>query len=189
MVAAAPPGPWAAPPEDAGSQSPRHGDGPETGDEATDTFRLIYKSTACFERAAMLEPRNLPALLLSARCRNAELGITGVLIYTGARFLQVLEGRRGAVTHVFERLLVDRRHRSVSVIEMGEAEGRHFAGWSMGFLGTSRGVEAKLDAAAGTIAGLETDPARRMDLLRTTLLLIADAPISLLWRDRVSGEG
>lgn len=151
-------------------------------------FRLIYKSTARFEPRDMLEPRNLPAILLSARCRNAELGLSGVLVYTGSGFLQVLEGGRSEVMAVFERLLVDRRHRSLSVIEMGEAEERRFEGWSMGFLGMSQSVEAQLEAGAGPIAGLESDPVRRGDLLRTTLLLIVDAPISLLWRAGPAGE-
>jgi hypothetical protein len=146
-------------------------------------FRLIYKSAARHEAEEMFRPSNLPAILHVSRRRNAEYGLSGVLVYTGTGFLQVLEGSQPDVLAVFERLLVDRRHRSVSVIEMGETERRLFASWSMGFLGASPEVDARLDAAAGPLPGLERDAARRVELLRAILLLLVDAPISLLWRE------
>ncbi len=146
-------------------------------------FRLIYKSAARHEAEEMLRPPNLPAILEVSRRRNAELGLTGVLVYTGNGFLQVLEGRQTDVLAVFERLLVDRRHRSVSVIEMGETERRLFGSWSMGFLGASPDVDARLEDAIGPAPGLERDALRRIELLRATLLLLVDAPISLLWRE------
>lgn len=146
-------------------------------------FRLIYKSAARHEAEEMFRPSNLPAILAASRRRNGEHGLSGVLVYTGAGFLQVLEGDRAEVLGVFERLLVDRRHRSVSVIEMGETERHLFGGWSMGFLGASPEIDARLEAAIGPVSGLERDPARRVELLRATLLLLVDAPISLLWRE------
>ncbi|AWN37990.1 BLUF domain-containing protein [Methylobacterium radiodurans] len=146
-------------------------------------FRLIYKSAARHEAEEMFRAPNLPAILESSRRRNGEHGISGVLVYTGTGFLQVLEGGQVEVLAVFERLLVDRRHRSVSVIEMGEAERRLFGTWSMGFLGASPEADARLEAALGPVSGLERDPVRRVELLRSTLLLLVDAPISLLWRE------
>ncbi len=146
-------------------------------------FRLIYKSAARHEAEEMFRPPNLPAILEASRRRNGEVGLTGVLVYTGNGFLQVLEGGQAEVLGVFERLLVDRRHRSISVIEMGETERRLFGCWSMGFLGASPEADARLEAALGPLPGLERDPARRVELLRATLLLLVDAPISLLWRE------
>ena len=146
-------------------------------------FRLIYKSAARYAAEEMFRPSNLPAILQASRRRNGAHGLSGVLVYTGTGFLQVLEGDRAEVLGMFERLLVDRRHRSVSVIEMGETERRSFGGWTMGFLGASPEIDARLEAAIGSVSGLERDPTRRIDLLRATLLLLVDAPISLLWRE------
>ncbi len=43
----------------------------------------------------------LQSILDVARARNAELGITGMLVYSNARFLQVLEGEPGPLDALY----------------------------------------------------------------------------------------
>ncbi|GJE02896.1 BLUF domain-containing protein [Methylobacterium isbiliense] len=145
---------------------------------AEDLFRIVYKSTAAHPAEVMLGKGHVAAILDTARRRNARAGITGVLVYTGIGFLQVLEGPRREVQEVFESILVDRRHHTLSVIEMSFAEARQFPGWAMSCLGASPDLDRALNSA-GQSAGLAGEPASLVELLRRTLMILVDSPISL----------
>ncbi|RVU13860.1 BLUF domain-containing protein [Methylobacterium oryzihabitans] len=147
----------------------------------TDIFRIIYKSTAAHPAPVMLGQGHVAAILRASRRRNAATGVSGVLVYTGAGFLQVLEGSRPAVQTVFETLLVDRRHHTLSVIEMDLVPARRFGGWAMAFLGGSAEVERGLNAGGGPALGVIGDAPAAADLLREVLMLLVDSPISLPW--------
>lgn len=92
-------------------------------------YRLVYVSAAVGSptRADLL------ALLAKAREKNHRLGITGLLLFKDGDFIQLLEGERPAVREVFDAIQADPRHSGVIVLLEGEAEGRLFADWSMGF--------------------------------------------------------
>ena len=76
---------------------------------------------------------DLLALLAKAREKNHRLGITGLLLYKDGDFIQLLEGDRPAVRAVFDAIKADPRHSGVIELLEGEAHGRLFADWSMGF--------------------------------------------------------
>ena len=107
-------------------------------------YRLLYVSFAVdgFD----LE-RNL-AILKTARERNRERGITGVLLSRDALFLQVLEGPESAVRTAFEEIRRDPRHQCVVVLADYRTSGRLFPGWEMGFYHMSA-IQAQ--AGAGLI--------------------------------------
>jgi len=67
-----------------------------------------------------------------ARRNNPELGITGVLCHGGEVFLQVLEGGREPVKALYNRIVCDRRHRQVTLLQYEEILERRFGGWTMG---------------------------------------------------------
>jgi len=46
-------------------------------------------------------------------------------------YLQVLEGERNAVHRLYAKLVVDRRHDDVVMLQLEEIEDRRFPGWSM----------------------------------------------------------
>ncbi|WBU37494.1 BLUF domain-containing protein [Homoserinibacter sp. YIM 151385] len=75
----------------------------------------------------------LDALLRTSRAANAERRITGMLLYRGGRFVQVLEGPRRAVLELLDRIRDDERHSDVRVLIDGPIAGRDFDNWSMGF--------------------------------------------------------
>ena len=90
--------------------------------------RLLYAS-----RAADPAPDGLiEAIVQQARRNNPELGITGVLCHGGDSFLQVLEGGREPVNALYNRIVCDRRHRQVTLLNYEEIVERRFAGWTMG---------------------------------------------------------
>jgi len=91
--------------------------------------QLIYTSHA----TRPLSDADLTALLQWSRERNAEQGITGVLLYGNERFVQVLEGQVAALAELYGRLLRDSRHHTVTRLAYGPIAARRFTQWSMAF--------------------------------------------------------
>src|SRR6266853_3200516 len=96
--------------------------------------RLLYVSRA----AERMPDGMVEAILQQARRNNPELGITGVLCYAGEIFLQVLEGGRDPVNALYNRIVCDRRHRQVTLLNYEEILERRFAGWTMGQVNLSK---------------------------------------------------
>lgn len=92
-------------------------------------FHLVYVSsaTAPFSDADLLE------LLKRSRANNTAIHITGMLLYEGGNFMQVLEGDKSAVEKVHARISRDPRHRGLMTLLKGEIPQRSFSDWSMGF--------------------------------------------------------
>lgn len=88
----------------------------------------------------------LSTLVALARQRNAELGVTGMLMYLSQSFFQVLEGPEELVLPLAERIAEDARHRDVERVLEQQVTGRTFPDWSMGL---ARLDGAELDALAG----------------------------------------
>jgi Sensors of blue-light using FAD len=74
--------------------------------DAGDVFSLLYlsQSTIPFSK------QDLRELLTKSRENNSQLGITGMLLFKGGNFLQVLEGRQETVMSLYERISRDSRH-------------------------------------------------------------------------------
>lgn len=66
---------------------------------------------------------------------NAERAISGVLLYGGGRFLQLLEGEAQAVKDLYRnRIVPDPRHEDCCVLLDEPCNTRLFPYWSMGWL-------------------------------------------------------
>lgn len=92
--------------------------------------RIIYVSRA----TCRVEAEGINAILTTARHNNISLGITGVLAFQDGGFLQVLEGPEPEVQGLFTRILADRRHESVILVERAAISERVFSGWAMGWI-------------------------------------------------------
>lgn len=90
-------------------------------------YFLLYVS----EAVTPLSPAQLDKLLQRTRRNNGETGITGCLLYENERFMQMLEGERGAVLATFERIRESALHARVRVVMQGPARRRIFTHWSM----------------------------------------------------------
>lgn len=75
----------------------------------------------------------LVELLTKARANNEARGLTGMLLYRGGNFMQVLEGPSEIVAATIERIRDDKRHRDLTVIADRLRPSRDFAQWQMGF--------------------------------------------------------
>ncbi len=91
--------------------------------------RVIYVSTAnhAVDASALQD-------ILEASVRNNEpSGLTGMLLYAGGSFMQVLEGEEEAVDATLARVHRDPRHSDVFEIDRSPIDERAFANWRMGF--------------------------------------------------------
>ena len=75
--------------------------------------------------------RILAAIHQTARHLNALDGISGLLLFDGSRFLQIVEGVEGAIDNLVERLRMDARHSAFEVRDERYVERRSFPDWSM----------------------------------------------------------
>jgi uncharacterized membrane protein (DUF373 family) len=80
-----------------------------------------------------LTTRELLALLQSCREHNAANGVTGMLLYGNATFLQVLEGEERVIDDLVERIRKDPRHTDLRILHRNTIERRQYSDWSMGF--------------------------------------------------------
>ena len=64
---------------------------------------------------------------------NAEINVTGMLLYVNGNFLQLLEGRQEDVKALFyDRIALDKRHSGAFVLWQSEVSERVFPDWAMG---------------------------------------------------------
>jgi hypothetical protein len=91
-------------------------------------YRAIYGSRS---KAGELNKDELQTMVEDADAHNAQVGITGALIKIGDIFLQVLEGDRTALTKLLTKILIDKRHSEIQLIEMVPILKRDFHLWGM----------------------------------------------------------
>ena len=88
---------------------------------------LTYTSLARLD----LETEDLESIHRTAREVNAFEGITGLLIFNGTHFLQIVEGDTNAIDDLLERLRRDPRHNGLEVRDERMIDERSFPDWNM----------------------------------------------------------
>ena len=135
---------------------------------------MQLKSLAYTSRARLdLADDDLHDIHREARRLNALDGISGILVFDGARFLQIVEGAPDAVDSLVERLRRDPRHSAFEVRDEREVAERSFPDWSMELVRVSAGYLAARDEL-GTSLPASVAPAVRDLALRMSQEL-ADA--------------
>lgn len=132
-------------------------------------FTLTYVSSAVrpFSEAELAE------LLAHSRRNNAELDVTGMLLYKDGNFMQVLEGEEDAVRGLYARISDDPRHTGDIVIRKAATDFRDFPDWTMAFrnldLPETRSTPGYSDFLDAPLTGKEFsgDPSRSQKLLLT----------------------
>jgi lipopolysaccharide biosynthesis regulator YciM len=76
---------------------------------------------------------DLNDILSTARNRNAQVNVTGMLLYHDGNFMQALEGPEAAVMVLYERIQKDPRHKAVTTLMKRPCLERQFSEWEMGF--------------------------------------------------------
>ena len=91
---------------------------------------LMYGSTATHP----MSEKELLEILEVSRRNNGKDNVTGMLLYGGGNFLQVLEGEEADVMALYQKIGRDLRHHHVSMISNRTVRERHFGDWQMGFV-------------------------------------------------------
>jgi hypothetical protein len=103
-------------------------------------YQILYRSRA----TARPTVADLQHLLHQARTHNADAGITGLLLYSDGRYVQVLEGPEDEVRAVYARILRDPRHTQVVTVSEGLGPARRFPDWHMALGNVARPAVARL---------------------------------------------
>lgn len=116
--------------------------------------RLIYVSDAVGDAAASL--LGLVEILGISERNNRRDELTGVLLRHDGRFLQAVEGRRGDIDRLMDRLHRDPRHANLRLLSDQPVSGRLFGDWAMGRADVTPAMSALL--GSDDLAGIS--PAR-----------------------------
>lgn len=93
--------------------------------------RIVYTSQSATDFSA----GSLGALAGKAAAHNESVGITGVLLFGGGRFLQLLEGDGDRIESLYrDKIMRDRRHTGCEVLLRESGRERLCPNWSMGCL-------------------------------------------------------
>jgi Sensors of blue-light using FAD len=95
---------------------------------------IVYVSTAL----PGLSTEQLEELLITARERNLEMGVTGVLLFSGTEFMQCFEGSEQGVQDVYARIRASRQHHDICELMNGPVLRRGFKDWQMGYAQATR---------------------------------------------------
>ena len=78
--------------------------------------------------------------------RNAGDGVTGVMLYNGVNFLQLIEGEAAIIDTCYARIQRDPRHSGVVTLRDEAIVEREFPGWAMRYSLVEQPVENTLKA-------------------------------------------
>ncbi len=88
--------------------------------------QYLYLSTA-----RGLSREDVETIIATSEANNAQNGITGLLLYNGRNFLQLLEGAESALVALMTRITHDTRHSGVSVLRAQDIAERTCPEWAM----------------------------------------------------------
>ena len=121
---------------------------------------LTYTSRARLD----LTDEDLTAIHQTARHLNALDGVSGLLLFDGARFLQIVEGAEDAIDNLVERLRMDPRHSAFEIRDERFVERRSFPDWSMELVRVSAGYKKARDEVAAILPAAVTEQVRELVL-------------------------
>ena len=133
---------------------------------------LTYTSRARLD----LTDGDLADIHQTARHLNALDGITGLLLFDGSRFLQIVEGGEAAIDNLVERLRKDRRHSAFEVRDERVVEERSFADWAMELLRVSAGFKAARHEVESILPAGVSTPVRELILRMSGEMALAGPP-------------
>jgi Sensors of blue-light using FAD len=99
------------------------------GEPAEQLWQLVYSSAASADFSAA----DLQSVLRASRQHNLSVGVTGMLLFEGTSFLQILEGESSNLDSLYERICSDRRHTNHVLLLREPIDNRSFGTWTMGY--------------------------------------------------------
>ncbi len=90
--------------------------------------QLVYVSN----RMPNCTDEEIKKILASCEKNNPPLNITGVLIYSDLKFIQLVEGESTTLTLLYDKIKLDKRHEKVFMLSYGPIKEKSFPSWHMG---------------------------------------------------------
>ena len=126
--------------------------------------QYVYVSTA-----EQLAQDDITAILESCQRNNAAHQVTGLLLYNGRNFLQLLEGERNELEWVMRRIEHDSRHHGISRLYDEPASTRACPDWLMNRIALGDSGEARRERLEAELPEA-LDPTLRRIILNFALL-------------------
>ena len=111
-------------------------------------LELIYTSLS----TAAPGVSHVQEILESAERNNAASSITGLLLFDGERYIQVLEGISEDVEKIYDVICADERHQFVELLHKDSIAGRSFETWRMAYEAIPKGLLSNLAENMGVVS-------------------------------------
>ena len=111
-------------------------------------IQLVYISRSTFvpeKLTSGIQP-NVARILLKSRANNEKNGLVGVLYFGDNNFFQCLEGEQSAVETLYQKLLLDPRHKDLKIIVKKSINTLSFSNWSMKYVPLESKMKSILSA-------------------------------------------
>ncbi|QUL37278.1 BLUF domain-containing protein [Erythrobacter sp. JK5] len=102
--------------------------------------QYLYISTA-----PSLSREEVEKILETSTRNNPAHGITGLLLYNGRNFLQLLEGEENELVGLMMRIGSDKRHTGVSLLSSTQIDARSCPDWAMKRMFIAESVQSRRD--------------------------------------------
>jgi hypothetical protein len=104
--------------------------------------QLVYVSN----RKPNCTSAEIEKILASCEKNNPSLSITGVLLYSDTKFIQLVEGEAKVIMELYDKIKKDTRHTSPMMISFNPIKEKSFPSWHMGTKDISKSdVQFKTD--------------------------------------------
>ena len=90
--------------------------------------QLVYVSN----RKPNCTPEEIERILDSCKKNNPPLNITGVLLYSDTKFIQLVEGEAKTIMALYDKIKKDHRHSAPIMISYNPIREKSFPSWHMG---------------------------------------------------------
>lgn len=90
--------------------------------------QLVYVSN----RKSNCTEEEIQKILASCKKNNPPLDISGVLLYSDTKFIQMVEGESKVITELYDKIKLDKRHANAMMISYGPIKEKSFPSWHMG---------------------------------------------------------
>jgi len=91
-------------------------------------MELIYSSR---HAGGLSNSEGMDSMLSKIRTYNSTNNITGILLFDGFNFIQLLEGEKKNIDVLFDKIKRDKRHTNIKLENYSETSSRLFNRWSM----------------------------------------------------------
>ena len=126
--------------------------------------QYVYISTALD-----LSRDDVEAILEVCARNNVDKGVTGLLLYNGRNFLQLLEGDEEMLKHLMQVIEADPRHAGVAMLHKGGVAERVCPDWAMKRIAIAEAIELRQQRLIEDLPEA-TDPAVRKIVLNFAML-------------------